>query len=61
MIPKQLHYIWFGNNPKPSNFESCLNSWTTHMSDYVIYSGDKVVKTGELVNSGNALKFVEEK
>ena len=31
------------------------------MSDYVIYSGDKVVKTGDLVNSGNALKFVEEK
>ena len=27
MIPKTLHYCWFGNNPKPKLAEKCIKSW----------------------------------
>lgn len=34
MIPKLLHYIWFGNNPLSPFAEQCHASWQEHMPDW---------------------------
>ncbi len=36
MIPKKIHYCWFGRNPKPKLAEKCINSWKKYCSDYEI-------------------------
>lgn len=36
MIPKTIHYCWFGNNPKPEIIEKCIESWKTCCPDYDI-------------------------
>lgn len=36
MIPKKLHYCWFGNNPKSKVFQDCLVSWKLHCPDFEI-------------------------
>jgi FkbM family methyltransferase len=34
MIPRIIHYCWFGNNPMPANILSCIASWEKHLPDY---------------------------
>ena len=36
MIPKIIHYCWFGRNPKPKLAEKCIKSWKKHCPDYQI-------------------------
>lgn len=36
MIPKKLHYCWFGRNPKPELAQKCLKSWKRHCRGYEI-------------------------
>ena len=36
MIPKTIHYCWFGRNPKPKLAEKCIKSWKKHCPDYEI-------------------------
>jgi len=36
MIPKILHYCWFGNKPKPQSFHQCLESWKQFCPDFEI-------------------------
>lgn len=36
MIPKTIHYCWFGGNPKPPLAEKCLKSWKKYCKDYQI-------------------------
>ncbi len=36
MIPKIIHYCWFGKNPKPELIEQCIRSWREHCPDYEI-------------------------
>ncbi|MFC6803883.1 glycosyltransferase family 32 protein [Deinococcus caeni] len=36
MIPKKLHYVWFGGNPKSDLIKRCISSWQEHMPDYEI-------------------------
>ena len=36
MIPKRIHYCWFGRNPKPKLAEKCIKSWKKHCPDYEI-------------------------
>lgn len=36
MIPKTLHYCWFGNNPKTKVFQACLVSWELYCPDFEI-------------------------
>ncbi len=36
MIPKIIHYCWYGRGPKPAVFEQCLESWKKYMPDYEI-------------------------
>jgi hypothetical protein len=34
MIPKKIHYCWFGRNPYPEDFKKYLISWKKNCSDY---------------------------
>ncbi len=36
MIPKIIHYVWVGGNPKPQNIQRCMKTWTRHLQDYQI-------------------------
>lgn len=36
MIPKVIHYCWFGHNPLPKDARRCIDSWRKHFPDYEI-------------------------
>ncbi len=36
MIPKIIHYCWFGRNEKSGLVKACIDSWKKHMPDYEI-------------------------
>ena len=36
MIPKKIHYCWFGKNKKPASVNKCLASWKKYCPDYEI-------------------------
>ena len=36
MIPKIIHYCWFGKNYKDDRILNCINSWKIHCPDYEI-------------------------
>ncbi len=36
MIPKTIHYIWFGGNPLPEDAKKCIESWKKYCPDYEI-------------------------
>jgi mannosyltransferase OCH1-like enzyme len=36
MIPKIIHYCWFGGNPIPPKAKRCVSSWINYFPDYKI-------------------------
>ena len=42
MIPKIIHYCWFGRSPLPDLAQKCIDSWHQHMPDweYKIWNED---------------------
>ena len=36
LIPKKIHYFWFGHNPKPPLAIKCIESWRKFCPDYEI-------------------------
>lgn len=36
MIPKTIHYCWFGRGPKLALIERCIASWQKYCPDYEI-------------------------
>lgn len=36
MIPKKIHYCWFGKNPFPDRVKKCIISWKKYCPDYEI-------------------------
>ena len=36
MIPKKIHYCWFGGNPLPELAVKCIESWRKYCPDYEI-------------------------
>ena len=36
MIPKVIHFTWFGTDPFPPLVEKCIASWKKHLPDYEI-------------------------
>lgn len=36
MIPKKIHYCWFGGKTLPRDVVRCINSWKKHAPDYEI-------------------------
>ena len=36
MIPKVIHYCWFGRKPLPESARKCISSWRRYLPDYEI-------------------------
>ena len=36
MIPKIIHYCWFGGNPLPESAKKCIDSWKKYCPNYEI-------------------------
>jgi hypothetical protein len=36
MIPKTIHYVWFGGNPLPELAQKCIASWKKYCPEYEI-------------------------
>lgn len=34
MIPKIIHYVWFGGKPYPTKIHKCIDSWKRQLPDY---------------------------
>lgn len=60
MIPKIIHYCWFGKGAMPELVERCLASWKTHMPDweYRLWSEDNfdIPSTPKYVQEAYAAK-----
>lgn len=41
MIPKIIHYCWFGHNPLPESALKCIKSWKKYCPDYEIKQWDE--------------------
>lgn len=41
MIPKVIHYCWFGGKPLPKDAERCIESWKKYLPDYEIKRWDE--------------------
>ncbi|MBE6740831.1 MAG: glycosyl transferase [Ruminococcaceae bacterium] len=54
MIPKTIHYIWFGNRPKTKKIEKCINSWKQFCPDY------KIIEWNETNFDFNSNRFAKE-
>lgn len=35
-IPKIIHYVWVGGNPKSKDIQRCMKTWESHLKDYQI-------------------------
>ena len=36
MIPKTIHYCWFGGNEKSDFIKKCIDTWKAKLPDYEI-------------------------
>lgn len=41
MIPKVIHYCWFGGNPLPADAKKCIESWKKFFPEYEIKRWDE--------------------
>ena len=41
MIPKTIHYCWFGNGPIPEKEQKCIETWKKFFPDYEIKKWDE--------------------
>lgn len=41
MIPKVIHYCWFGGNPLSKEAEKCIDSWKKYCDDFEIVKWDE--------------------
>lgn len=41
MIPKKIHYCWFGGNPLPADFQRYMDTWVKFCPDYEIIRWDE--------------------
>lgn len=41
MIPKKIHYCWFGGKPLPITAIECIASWKKHLPDFEIIRWDE--------------------
>lgn len=54
MIPKIIHYIWFGDKPYPSKVQHCIDSWHKILPDYTF------IKWGESNFDVNSTAFTRQ-
>lgn len=53
MIPKKIHYCWYGPKPIPKLVEECISSWKNNLPNYEI-------KLWNETNSPMNIKFVKQ-
>lgn len=53
MIPKKIHYCWFGGKEKPDLVKHCINSWKSMLPDYEIIEWNE---TNYDLNKSNFIK-----
>ena len=41
MIPKIIHYCWFGGKPLPASAKKCIDSWKRFFPQYIIKQWDE--------------------
>ena len=41
MIPRRIHYCWFGGSEPSKLMEQCLKSWEKHLTGYVLTRWDE--------------------
>lgn len=57
MIPKKIHYIWFGKKNKNKLTEICINSWKRTLIDYeIIEWNEENIDIEKLCNSNKFFK-----
>lgn len=54
MIPKIIHYVWVGGNPKSKTIQTCLASWRKRLPDY------EIIEWNEDKLDLNANKYVKQ-
>jgi hypothetical protein len=54
MIPKKLHYCWFGKKEKPALIKRCIESWKKYLPDFEIIEWNE--ENFDVVNS---IEFVK--
>lgn len=61
MIPKIIHYCWFGGNPIPDDVSKCIESWRKYCPDYKIIRWDEnnydIKKNQYMYNAYNEKKW----
>lgn len=55
MIPKIIHYIWFGPKPYPEKVKTCIESWKKYLPDY-----DFRLWNEDSFNISNSCEFVRQ-
>lgn len=53
MIPKKIHYCWFGNNPLPESVQRCIKSWSQYCPDY------EIIEWNESNYNVNKIPFID--
>lgn len=54
MIPKIIHYCWFGKKEKPQKIQKCISSWKEKLPDY------QIIEWNEDNFDLNALKYTKD-
>lgn len=54
MIPKKIHYCWFGGNPLPDDAIKCIASWKKFLPDY------EIIEWNESNFAVNAIAYTKE-
>ena len=54
MIPKKIHYCWFGGAKLPKNVKKCIKSWKKYCPDY------EIIQWNETNFNTECIKFVKE-
>ena len=59
MIPKIIHYVWVGDQPKPELVYKCINSWKKYCPDFEIreWGNDSLLK----ISNRYVLQAIEHK
>ena len=53
-IPKIIHYVWVGGNPKSKDIQRCMKTWKKHLKDY------EIIEWNENNFDINSNKFVKQ-
>ena len=48
IIPKKIHYCWFGNGEKPKFICDCINTWKTVLNDYESVTDEIIIEEASI-------------